>query len=697
MDRNTLNLNWRRSIRRIAALLTLTLAASVSTAFAETLLMPKRDMLMGVSEVVWGITTLPNGAATTYQFDFDNDGVFDANGTVTDRSYIAVNRVFPLAGTFTVKLRVTNGATIEEATTEVNVYDASVLAPADLRNLNVNRAIQNGLRYLWFSQNNRTTFDTTNTATWNGFDFPVAFTSLVVTAFENHGYQLPNNNSAPTGLYQKYVVRRGLNAVLAALTATNLTVQTAGDPCAGGLGPAPCQGLELDESGGHSVYETGLAVLPLAASGALSRPADVGIAGLVNGQPYSAILQRLVNSIAWGQGDGAAGVASNARGAWHYDLNNQGQGDGSSEGWIMLALLDATAAGAQVPAFVKSQWADPLAGVARGLNNDGSFDYGHDGNRASNNAVNVAKTGVGLQGMFYAGRPGTDADVLNAQNYINARWHAPSGESFLCPNGTTNKGCGYGMFNVFKGLKLYGVTTLTNVNRPAGTVGDPDDWHADYTDWLVANQTAPTTPTGGHWGPLHFSSQRAQIEAPEAALALLILAPTALVLPDPTTFSSVGLQHGNPLTTNPVTNPVGTNHTVTAVATSSGGAPVATATVNFVVLSGPNAGKSGSAVTDNQGKATFTYLDTAGPGTDRIQASIGQLQSNVVDKIWQANVSRCDTEPDGDVDMADLTAIRSRNGQAASSPTDPYDGNGDGSINVADVRYCQLRMTPTAQ
>jgi len=53
----------------------------------------------------------------------------------------------------------------------------------------------------------------------------------------------------------------------------------------------------------------------------------------------------------------------------------------------------------------------------------------------------------------------------------------------------------------------------------------------------------------------------------------------------------------------------------------------------------------------------------------------------------------CDVDGDHDVDLDDLRLIRAANGQFAA-PGDRRDGNGDGSINVADFRYCQLRMTP---
>jgi hypothetical protein len=78
-----------------------------------------------------------------------------------------------------------------------------------------------------------------------------------------------------------------------------------------------------------------------------------------------------------------------------------------------------------------------------------------------------------------------------------------------------------------------------------------------------------------------------------------------------------------------------------------------------------------------------------------IRASIGQLESNTVEKIWvEGQGIRCDTDADGDVDTQDLLNIRAANRQNASGPADPRDGNGDGRIDIADVRYCQLRLTP---
>ncbi len=100
-----------------AGLVCITAASAVS---AETLMMPDRDMLAGASEVVWGITTQAN-TTSTYTINF-GDGTADATGTVTDRSYIAVNHTYALSGVKTATLTVT-GATTETATVKVNVYN----------------------------------------------------------------------------------------------------------------------------------------------------------------------------------------------------------------------------------------------------------------------------------------------------------------------------------------------------------------------------------------------------------------------------------------------------------------------------------------------------------------------------------------------------------------------------------------------
>ena len=170
--------------------------------------------------------------------------------------------------------------------------------------------------------------------------------------------------------------------------------------------------------------------------------------------------------------------------------------------------------------------------------------------------------------------------------------------------------------------------------------------------WKDVNPSLPAVPIQVY-GPPSTSGTR-------DAVAELILAPVALVNPDPQLSSSVGLKQGSPLSPNDVTGPVSSSHMVTAEVRGAGNVPVPGATLTFSVLSGPNAGASGvcnpvSCVSGADGNVTWTYNGGPNTGTDHIQASIGSLTSNVLNKIWIIPSTKCDANNDGKVTQADLT------------------------------------------
>lgn len=89
---------------------------------------------------------------------------------------------------------------------------------------------------------------------------------------------------------------------------------------------------------------------------------------------------------------------------------------------------------------------------------------------------------------------------------------------------------------------------------------------------------------------------------------------------------------------------VGQQVTETAKLLDGSGNPLANANVNFAVTNGPDAGQTGSAVTDQTGKASFTYTNTAS-GTDIVIASIntaytvGPFLSNQTAVSWTTDGS----------------------------------------------------------
>jgi hypothetical protein len=72
---------------------------------------------------------------------------------------------------------------------------------------------------------------------------------------------------------------------------------------------------------------------------------------------------------------------------------------------------------------------------------------------------------------------------------------------------------------------------------------------------------------------------------------------------------------------------------VTATATTSSGAPVPDAEVLFLVTSGPNAGTTGTATTDLDGEARFTWFGLV-RGRDVVQTSIGTVLSDPILVRW---------------------------------------------------------------
>lgn len=103
------------------------------------------------------------------------------------------------------------------------------------------------------------------------------------------------------------------------------------------------------------------------------------------------------------------------------------------------------------------------------------------------------------------------------------------------------------------------------------------------------------------------------------------------------------------------TNPVGTDHVVTATVQNDDGDPIEGRQVDFEITAGPNSGLAASASTDASGEATFTWTSSVA-GTDIVVASTvdsegNPLVSNEAQKTWTA-ASQCDMPTLGE-DMVD--------------------------------------------
>jgi len=84
------------------------------------------------------------------------------------------------------------------------------------------------------------------------------------------------------------------------------------------------------------------------------------------------------------------------------------------------------------------------------------------------------------------------------------------------------------------------------------------------------------------------------------------------------------------------TNPLNTQHTVTAKVQDETGAPIVGQEVTFEITAGPNSGVTGTGTTDINGEATFSYTGTVA-GTDTIVARFVDtvtITSNEATKTW---------------------------------------------------------------
>lgn len=180
--------------------------------------------------------------------------------------------------------------------------------------------------------------------------------------------------------------------------------------------------------------------------------------------------------------------------------------------------------------------------------------------------------------------------------------------------------------------------------------------------------------------------------------------------------SSISLPPTISLTPLTATNPIGTSHTVTATILDSGGNPQAGLTVTFSVISGPNTGVTGTAVTDASGIATFTYTGKGGPGTDTIQASFvdakgNTINSNTVTKDWTVPLGEIsglkfnDINGNGVQDKGEpvlggwtINLLDSNGNVIATATTAPYGtysfpNLADGTYTVAEVQQLGWKQT----
>ena len=193
-------------------------------------------------------------------------------------------------------------------------------------------------------------------------------------------------------------------------------------------------------------------------------------------------------------------------------------------------------------------------------------------------------------------------------------------------------------------LDEFGTFNVHGQNVPGGT-SCPADSHIVATHPAIS---ALTDADLSNWGCSFHEGFVLPLPSDFLVLAIAKDVPSTFVAADGTSGTPYIIARGVEvisdidLSPDGGVNEVGTDHTVTAHVTTDDplpGTPVVNTLVTFTVLSGPNAGVTGTATTNASGLASFTYTGSRGVGTDVIVAtfvdSSGVTQtSGTVEKHW---------------------------------------------------------------
>jgi hypothetical protein len=330
----------------------------------------------------------------------------------------------------------------------------------------IETAIQKGLVWLVGQQN--------ADGSWYGGCDRLAYTATAVLKLETRAIELRLD---PLGEEYEYhdAVQRGLDYLTPYALYRGIGVQPAGNPDANGNG----KGIYFAPCGGHEIYNTGITMMALAASG---HPERIVTAGQAIGRPYREVLEDAVDFMAWAQAECVP-----HRGGWRYSPD-QCSSDNSNSGWVTLGLGYAAAAppwgfGIPTPQFVKDElslWIDVIQDDVNGNADDGGSWYD-----PSFPWVNILKTGNLIYEMGLVGDDAETPRVQDAVDYIERTWNNMSPD----PGWRNHR---QAMFTMMKGLSSLGIETLN--------VGETEiDWFAEVAQHLVDTQNPDGSWPYDYW------------------------------------------------------------------------------------------------------------------------------------------------------------------------------------------------------
>ena len=227
---------------------------------------------------------------------------------------------------------------------------------------------------------------------------------------------------------------------------------------------------------------------------------------------------------------------------------------------------------------------------------------------------------------------------LNSESGISL-WQ--SGNSVLTNNNVSNNNYGIHLYdadnnNISCNWVAFNNASGFYLNRSIGNTiehnnimmnGDYNTESGGYEWQLYNDQNYVVTAKNNYWGPgMNNSTIDASIYDDDEGKGKVEFYPF-----ETGSFMSLTLSLA-PLTD---TNPTGTSHKLTATLVDADGDPTSSQMITFTVTAGPNAGTTGSGVTDSNGEATWSYTGT-NAGMDTIVATCACETSNDAFKSWES-------------------------------------------------------------
>jgi hypothetical protein len=287
-----------------------------------------------------------------------------------------------------------------------------------------------------------------NTGAWGG---RVAETGLAVVKLEDRAFEHGMSPFDPDYEYRQNVID-GLNYIFS---------MAQSDDC----------GIHF---GTRDTYETGIAMMAIAAGGDMNRIVPAA-APFIGNMTYGAVLDACVAYFVLSQD-----TAGTYEGGWQYGCGS-GWADNSNSGYAVLGLAYAQDAGRTVPQVLKdhlSVWIDYIqndTGVG-----DTPLPDGGSGYDDPEYWVNLLKTGNLLSEMALVGDNLGDQRVQDALGYIATHWY----DANLITGwigGVADPTAQYqAAYTLMKGLAAMGV--------PMGGITGVTNWYQDLADVIVSEQ-----------------------------------------------------------------------------------------------------------------------------------------------------------------------------------------------------------------